>query len=191
MADQANQGDRGGKVGSSPDAARKVGGKGDFGIPESDVPGRQYTSENTKQSDPGSAHPHAGTEGGDRTAGVGGDDVGDGSNSAGDIDTSIVGVGTGGSGVGEPTGRGPGPDDSDGSSNEFASGPPSKSKPDKSAVGKVGGNKRVRGSTVTPSDDLNSGSGGGFGPDDATNPARHDDSFAGEVSSDEAGGEGG
>jgi hypothetical protein len=97
-----------GKVGSNPAAAGKIGGKGDFGVPESDVVERSYTSANPRASDRGAAQPHAGEDGG-RVAGVGGKASGPGASSGGDIDTDIIGLGTGGSGIaqspaGAPTG---------------------------------------------------------------------------------------
>src|SRR3954471_20376600 len=87
-----------GKVGSNPAAADGIGGKRDFGVPESDTIERSYTSANTRASDPGAAQPHAGEDGG-RVAGVGGNASGRGASSGGDIDTDIIGVGTGGSGI--------------------------------------------------------------------------------------------
>jgi hypothetical protein len=79
------------KPGSSAEDAAKVGGKGDFGVPESDVVGRTYTSRNTKASDPGAAQPHGG-EDGNRTTGVGGTGSGVGASSGGDLDTDFVGI---------------------------------------------------------------------------------------------------
>src|SRR5712671_6055641 len=89
-----------GKVGSDSGAAKGVGGKGDFGVPENDTI--------TRTSDRGAAQPHAG-EGEGRVAGVGGNASGRGSSSGGDLDTDIIGVGTGGSGVSQsPPGAPPG-----------------------------------------------------------------------------------
>jgi hypothetical protein len=64
---------------------------------------------------------------GKRTIGVGSTEGPDGKGSGGDVDSDIIGVGTGGgiSSDGE-LGNREGPDDSDGSSNEFASGGPAK-----------------------------------------------------------------
>lgn len=180
------------KPGSDPKAVHEVGGKGDFGVPEDDplTATRSYVSRNTKRSDPGAAQPHSREFDGRRTSGAGGNASGAGSSSGGDLDTDIVGVGTGGRGVAtsgkihEP----PGPDDSDGTSSEFASGPPARGE-NQTHVGEVGGDKRVRGGTThrqsDPSDvEVTQG------PDAATNPeARNDDSFAGEVSSADARGD--
>ena len=99
-----------GKVGSNPAAAGKIGGKGDFGVHESDTVERSYTSANTRASDRGAAQPHAGEDEG-RVAGVGGNASGPGASSGGDIDTDIVGVGTGGSGISQsPPSAPPGAD---------------------------------------------------------------------------------
>lgn len=77
--------------GSSTQDAQAAGSPSDFGVPESDVIERTYTSQNTKRSDPGNAVPRSGSDG-DRTSGVGGNDSGPGSSSGGDIDTDIVGI---------------------------------------------------------------------------------------------------
>jgi hypothetical protein len=114
------------KPGSSEADARKVGGKGDFGARAGGerTADRDYTSRNTKMSDPGNAQPFDFEDDGVRDHGAGGRNAGPGSASGGDIDPDIVGVGTGGSGVATSgvVGRPPGPDDSDGTSDEFASG---------------------------------------------------------------------
>src|SRR5690242_5138887 len=81
-----------GAVGSDPNAARSVGGKGDFGVPETGRErDRQYVSQETKSQDPGGIPAHSGVD--DRVTGVGGNSSGVGSSSGGDIDTDIVGVG--------------------------------------------------------------------------------------------------
>ena len=176
-----------GKVGSDSAAAKAAGGRGDFGVPESDTRGREYTSANTRASDRGAAQPHAGADQG-RVAGAGGNASGPGSSSGGDLDTDIVGVGTGGSGVAASGPRGTsGPDDSDGSVREFASGPPTKNKKGKKYA-------KVEG------DALDHGGGDiettaeGRGADAASRPSRGDpddldDSFRGEVSTGEASGQ--
>jgi hypothetical protein len=175
------------KVGSDPSAAKEVGGKGDFGVPEGDRIGRTYTSANTRSSDRGAAQPHAG-ENEDRTSGVGGHASGVGSSSGGDLDTDIVGVGTGGTGVAASGPRGTsGADDSDGSVREFASGPPTQNKKGKKA-GKV-----VGGDTVDHGGGDIETTAEGRGADAVSRPPRGDpepldDSFEGEVSGDEAAG---
>jgi hypothetical protein len=109
-------------------------------------------------------------------------------------------VGFGGTGISQ---AGPddeiGADESDGSSNEFAS-PVPKGRPgevevipaqrrNQRGVGKVGGSKRVRGSVQTRDGDVSTGRDA-QGADAATNPnVRGDDSFKGEISAGEAAGD--
>lgn len=178
------------KPGSDPRAAARIGGKGDFGVPESDVPERTYTSENTKASDPGASHPRAGSDEG-RVSGVGGTAVGRGASSGGDVDVDLIGVGTGGSTVsaGGSIHEKPGPDDVDADGRDFASGPPAQGK-NQTHIGQVGGDKRVDGSTVDQSGGDRDTSGFNQGADAITNPpARNDNAFAGEISLDEAAGQ--
>jgi hypothetical protein len=162
--------------GSSAADAKSLGGKGDFGVPESNVAERTYTSRNTKQADPGGAAPRSGSDG-SRTSGVGGHQSGVGSSSAGDIDTDVVdGIGMAISGkIREAAG----PDDSTGTSRDFASGPPAM------RVGPTPARPAIHGSTVQSPDDRTVGP---QGADATSNRVREDDSFAGEVSSDEASG---
>jgi hypothetical protein len=190
------------KPGSEAEKAKDVGGKGDFGVPMGSGPSRDrdYVNENTKMSDPGAAHPFDWEHDGVRDHGVGARNVGPGSGSGGDVDTDIIGVGTGGSGVAASgTVRGSGPDDSDGTSNEFGSAvpksakggavvEPARGKGQEELIGKVGGPKGVKGSTVQGRDMQSDPEG--QGADAATNPAaRGDDSFSGEVSRGEVGGD--
>src|SRR3954454_24005018 len=98
-----------GKVGSDPKAARQIGGKRDFGVPEAgSVRDRQYVSEEIKANDPGRAPEHSGNTG-NRVTGAGGNASGVGSSSGGDVDTDLIGVGTGGTGIAQD-----GPDRTDG-----------------------------------------------------------------------------
>ena len=179
------------KPGSESKEAKNVGGEGDFGAPASAGPNRErdYVNENTKRSDRGATQPMDWEHDGVRDHGAGAPDSGPGSGSAGDVDTDFTGVGTGGSTVaasGE-IGRPPGPDDSDGTSREFAAGGPAQGR-NQMDVGKVGGSKRVEGDVQTRDPDQHTNEG--EGADDVTNPqARADDSFASEVSSGEARGE--
>jgi hypothetical protein len=170
-----------GKVGSESEAARKVGGKGDFGVPESDTIGRAYTSANTRASDPGAAQPHAGDDEG-RVSGVGSNQSGPGSGSGGDLDTDIVGVGTGRGLAQNEANEPPGPDDSTGSALEFASGPPTKN-----FKGPKAG--KVEGSTVDRSGGDIETTASGRGAQAESRPVPGDDAFAGEVSMDEASGQ--
>jgi hypothetical protein len=177
------------KPGSSREDAQAVGGEGDFGESgsENNRLDRDYVSRNTKRSDPGAAQPRSGTLTGGRESGAGGSAVGTGASSGGDIDTDIVGVGTGGSGIAQSgvVNRPPGPDDSDGSSREFASGPPAKGEKGPHAG-------KVEGTTVDRTGGGRESTPQGEGADSATSPARFgDDSFKGEISSGEAGGQGG
>jgi hypothetical protein len=197
------------KPGSSAEDARKVGGKGDFGAPEGGLTGRtadrDYVSRNTKVSDPGASSPYDFEHDGVRDHGAGGRDSGPGSASGGDVDPEIIGVGTGGSGIATSgiIGRPPGPDDSDGSSDEFASGAHAQGRNQTLTGGQVGGAKRVGGgSTVSRDTDASTG-GGSQGASAVTNPIHeaggdvkhtpndaYGDSFASEVSLGEASGEG-
>lgn len=115
------------KVGSDESAAENFAEKHDFGIPSEDAapdmtiedrdfPGRPAGSKKTRSGASGK-----------RTIGVGSTEGPDGKGSGGEVDSDIIGVGSGGgvSSDGEINSP-PGPDDSDGSSNEFASGPPAK-----------------------------------------------------------------
>ena len=179
------------KPGSSAEDARKVGGEGDFGASAGqDRPAeRDYVSRNTKASDPGAAQPFGWEQEGVRDHGAGGRASGPGSASGGDIDPDIVGVGTGGSGIAASgnVGRAAGPDDSDGTSDEFASGGHAEGK-NSAGRNQVGGSKRVQGTTHSADADISTG-GDPQGSDAATNPRRGDDAFAGEISSGEAQGQ--
>ncbi|MDB5324393.1 MAG: hypothetical protein JWN40_6024 [Phycisphaerales bacterium] len=176
-----------GKVGSNPAAANSVGGKGDFGVPESDTIARSYTSHNTRASDPGAAQPHAGEDEG-RVAGVGGNASGPGASSGGDIDTDIIGVGSGGSGIAQkPAGEPTGPDTATGTARDFASGPPTKNKKGPKAGKVVGDALDHSGGDIETT-------ASGRGAAAASRPPRPDpddieDSFRGEVSQDEAAGQ--
>jgi hypothetical protein len=189
------------KPGSSSEDARKVGGQSDFGAPAGGerTADRDYVSRNTKLSDPGAAQPWDFEQDGVRDHGAGGRASGPGSASGGDIDPDIVGVGTGGSGVATSgvIGRPPGPDDSDGSSDEFASGGHAKGH-NQVPPGQLGGSKRVRGTTHSAERDASTW-GDAQGGSAVTNPihelggdvlhAPHDalgDAFASEVSIGEA-----
>lgn len=178
------------KPGSESAEAKNVGGEGDFGAAAGAGPSaeRDYVNENTKRSDRGVNQPMGWENDGVRDHGAGAPDSGPGSGSAGDLDTDFVGV-AGGSGIAASgtVGRRPGPDDSDGSSNEFASGRPAQGR-NQDHVGEVGGDKRIRGTIVTGDEDQSVNAG--EGADDVTNvQARRDDSFATEITSGEARGE--
>lgn len=165
--------------GSSAADAKAVGGSGDFGVPESNVVERTYTSRNTKRSDRGVAQPSS-SEDDSRTSGAGGNDSGPGSSSGGDLDTDIIGVGTG-LGVAESgaTNQSPGPDDASKTSADLPSRKPAKRKNPSSSL------RRVTGSTVQPPDERTIGP---QGADAAPHAEGDNDSFVGEVSNDEASG---
>ena len=165
--------------GSSVEDARAVGGKGDFGVPESNVVGRTYTSTNTKRADRGNAPPRGGADE-SRTTGVGGNASGDGSSSGGDLDTDIVGVGTDGTGI-AASGRIDEPTEKD------AAQPLPSHQIDarQRGVFHPGSADAPKGSTVERAGD---DADGETGADAAANTHRDDDSFAGEVSNDEASG---
>lgn len=185
------------KPGGLPEDASAVGGKGDFGVRADDTIARDYTSRNTKAHDRGRAQVRSGereTEG-QRVSGAGGVQGGPGSSSGGDLDADLIGVGTGGTGIAQNPSKEhvPGPDDTDGTSREFASGRPAQGR-NQTHVGKVGGNKRVKGSTVRPAEDASTGADA-QGADAATsaNSAEranaYGDGFAGEISGGEASGD--
>jgi len=184
------------KPGSGPSAGKEA--KGDFGVPAGTEPSldRDYTSQNTKASDPGTTQPMGWEHDGKRDHGVGVPDSGPGSGSAGDLDPDIIGVGTGGTGVSVS-----GPDDDDGPvandidpnarpSDAMAAGGHARGE-NQSGVGKLGGAKPIRGSTVQTGDLTMDQSP--QGSDAATNPIAYDggndDSFQGEVSRGESRGE--
>jgi len=131
MASKQNPGDDNkGKVGSDPSAAENFAEKHDFGIPSEDAAPDMTIEDRDYPGRPaGNKRTRSGASG-KRTVGVGSTEGPDGKGSGGDVDSDIIGVGSGGgvSSDGE-LGKPSGPDDSDGSSNEFASGPPAKGEP--------------------------------------------------------------
>jgi hypothetical protein len=172
------------KPGSEADQAKNVGGQGDFGVPVGSGPSRDrdYVTENTKMSDPGAAKPRSGEQDGVRTSGAGWTADGDGAGSGGDVDTDILGLGTGGGIAATGPDGAPGPDDSDGTAREFASGAPTRN-----WKGPKAG--KVEGSVMSPTDGI-AAAPSNQGSDAVTNPAaRGDDSFAAEISGGEATGQ--
>ena len=184
----ARKANKPGKVGSDPEAARHVSGRGDFGIPvdKGPTPDRDYVSGNTKASDRGAAQPRSSEFEGNRTHGAGGIASGDGSSSGGDLDPDIIGVGTG-SGVSAS-----GPDDrpgveTDGSTRGRASGPPAagENQPDTQRPEEAGTEYRSIAKAMAQGGVDSEASG--QGADAVNNPHEGgDDAFAGEVSADEA-----
>ncbi len=174
---------RTGKVGSDPEAARSIGGEGDFGAPESNPVERAYASRETKRRDPGAA-PSRSTADGRRDSGAGSPQSGPGSGSGGDLDPDIVGVGFGGSGVAQtgPT-RTQGADITTGGGSEPFAAPGPKGRPAKPPTHR----QIVRGSTMDHSGGDITTTGEGLESGSVANPqARDDDSFAADINEDEA-----
>lgn len=172
------------KPGSEGDQAADVYSEGDFGVHVTKATRgeRDYVSRNTKVSAPGSAQPWSREHDGNRQSGAGAHDSGPGSGSGGDLDPDVVGVGTGGSGlsIGGPGGEA-GAADTDGSSDQFASGG--------HATGRVPpGASRFSGSTFTGPDRTSGGDSQGADAAVTGGTETREDSFVGEVSSDEAAG---
>jgi hypothetical protein len=114
-----------GKVGSDPSAAENFAGKHDFGIPSEDAAPDMTVEDRDFPGRPAGNKKTRSGASGKRTVGVGSTEGPDGKGSGGEVDPEIIGL-DGGGGVSSDgeLGNPPGPDDSDGSSNEFASGPP-------------------------------------------------------------------
>jgi len=181
---RATAGSAAGAVGSDPRAVRSVGGKGDFGVPET---GREreraYVSQETKSQDPGALPGHSNGEG-TRTSGVGGNDSGVGSSSGGDVDTDIIGLGAGGATVSQsgPDDRRDGKDMLTGEAAGLGTNSRRTNRP-------APNDSTPPGAFVQRSDGDASTTGDGQGAASVTNPhARDDDSFAGELSMDDASG---
>src|SRR5215212_3805224 len=116
------------KVGSDPQAAENFAEKHDFGIPSEDAAPDMTIEDRDYPGRPaGSKRTRSGASG-RRTVGVGSTEGPDGKGSGGEIDTDIIGLDGSGGGVASDgqLGNTVGPDNTDGSSNEFASGPPAK-----------------------------------------------------------------
>jgi hypothetical protein len=189
---QAQGGNRGQKGSSAKPKPARVSKRtkqesGDFGVRADKTTERNYVSANTKAADPGAAHPHAG-ENDERTSGVGSNATGVGSGSGGDLDTDVVGLDGRGLAQSGPIDRGDDdsvrPDDSDGTSREFASGPP--------ATGKRGKKyQKVEGSTIDHSggDIETTAEGRGASAVNRKPRGDMDDSFVGEISEGEASGQ--
>jgi hypothetical protein len=173
------------KPGSSKEDAKKVVGKGDFGVHVDDRVEREYTSENTKRADHGYDARRSDPDDGQRVAGAGGNNSGPGSSSGGDLDPDFVGIGGVGLAGSPSKEHRDGADDTDGSSDEFASGGHAKGE-NQTNVGGVGG-PRYAGRTIAAAPDArDNGPQGADGVTNNDNP--EDSSFVGEVSSAEADG---
>ncbi len=181
-----------GKVGSSAKAARRVGGRGDFGAKESDRNERTYASRATRRGDPG-ANPGHNIGDGTRVSGVGGSSGGVGGSSGGDLDTDFIGVGTGGSGIAQSGGtdRTTGADIIGEGDEKLVAETPLKNQGDALVErGKRGARrpKQPKGDFVDHSGGDESQTDSGEGAANVTNRRRNDDSFAGEISLDESSG---
>ena len=176
------------KPGSSTEDAKALSGEHDFGVPESNTVGRAYTSANTKAADHGAAQVQDFEHKGKRDHGVGGRDSGPGSSSGGDIDTDFVGLGGVGlaTNIDKPAPDGSGRDarDTDGSSDNAASGGHAKGE-NQTLVGQVGGRHEQINVVTTP--DARTLDVGADGVSN-TGDTEIDDSFRGEISSAEASG---
>jgi hypothetical protein len=150
------------KVGSSDEAAKQIGGDGDFGAPADDQVERAYAAKTVQQHEPGEKEMRSHGEG-TRTAGVGGNSSGRASSSGGDVDAgddSLIGLG-------DP--------------NKTAT--PADNPPEHAKTQPI-----IDGSTVRPTPDVEHD--GNTGAANVNNPARNDDAFAGEITPGEATGQG-
>jgi hypothetical protein len=117
----ANSRKNDGKVGSDPAAVEKIGGKGDFGIPARDNLAR--AKEGEIEGRPAGSAPGYSGDAGARTTGVGSLGGPPGTDSGGDIDTDIIGLdGRGGLAAKSTRDDVLGADETEGSSDTFASG---------------------------------------------------------------------
>jgi hypothetical protein len=173
-----------GKVGSDPNAAHNVGGKGDFGIParsdvlkdhEGQIVGRPA----------GSAPGNTGSRG-IRTTGVGSAGGEAGHDSGGDLDPDWIGLdGKGGLSAKPVLGHTDGPDDAGEPSDTFASGKPSKTEHPKHKPGSHGAAPNAQGDYVDHSgSDTSTNNTNAAGSVTASNGA--DPGAEGEISNAEA-----
>lgn len=138
------------KVGSSPNAARRVGGKGDFGNPVA-PPAVTRLNEDDPIDRPAGSALGTGADPGRRTVGVGSRGSDDGNGSGGDIDTDFVGI-AGGAGLTQSPGGHvtKGPASTDGSSDEFAGAGGHARGENSLPKGQIGGGQsKIRGTTTS------------------------------------------
>src|SRR5439155_6767891 len=110
-----------GKVGDDPEALKKVGGKGDFGIPASDPVVRARDGD--IEGRPAGSAPGYSGDAGVRTTGVGSSGGPPGYDSGGDLDPDVIGLdGRGGLAAKPPRGDDTDANRTDGSSDAFAAG---------------------------------------------------------------------
>jgi hypothetical protein len=196
-ADTTKQTAQSGKVGSDRAADREVGGKGDFGIPASRATAPQPIGGRDKGPEQGTGYQRSGTSG-TRTSGVGHAPGAAGTGSGGDLDPDFIGLdGKGGIATSPGERKTQGPDMTDGQSDPFASGPPSKGENQLPPGTHGAPSQVVRGSTVDHSGGDATTTGSGMGSDSTESAASFsdrdipDNAAAGEITGGEAGGQGG
>ena len=201
MADQSRAASsnqkQSGKVGSDRAADKEIGGKGDFGIPAGQATAPQPIGGRDKGPEQGTGYMRSGASG-LRESGVGHAPGSPGTGSGGDLDPDFIGLdGKGGLSASPASGRTTGPDITEGGSGAFASGPPSKGENALRAGTHGAPSQVVRGSTIDRSGGDASTTGSGMGSDSTESAASlsdqdiPDNAVGGEISSGEAGGQGG
>ncbi len=117
------------KVGSSRKAAaEQPGGSQDFGIPASRAGEEANTGGRDKGPEEGTGYSRSGSRG-VRTVGVGAPVGSDGSGSGGDLDADVIGLDGTAVSLNPGERRTRGPDQTDGRTDPFASGPPAQGRP--------------------------------------------------------------
>lgn len=184
-----------GKVGSDRAADKEVGGKLDFGIPANRATAPLPDGGREKGPEQGTGPMRSGTSG-VRDAGVGHAPGGPGAGSGGDLDPDFIGLDGKGGVANDPTpGRTDGPDMTDGHSDAFASGPPAKGENELPAGTHGAAPTTIKGSVNDRSGGDASTTGSESGADSTLSPTAYprlavpDNAAAGEISSDEAGGQ--
>lgn len=185
------------KMGRDKAANREVGGKGDFGIPASQANAPEPIGGREKGPEQGTGFQRSGASGA-RVSGVGHAPGAPGTGSGGDLDPDFIGLdGKGGVAAAPDERKTDGPDMTDGHSDAFASGPPARGQNQLRPGTHGAPSQVVRGSTVDRSGGDASTTGSGMGSDSTGSAASlsdrdiPDNAAAGEISSDEAGGQGG
>lgn len=186
-----------GKVGSDRAADQEIGGKGDFGIPANQANAPQPIGGRDKGPEQGTGYQRSGASG-VRVTGVGHAPHKPGTGSGGDLDPDFIGLDKKGGVAASPGERKTdGPDMTDGRSDTFASGPPARGENQLPPGTHGAPSQVVRGSTIDRSGGDASTTGSGMGSDSTSSSASFsdrdvpDNAAAGEISSDEAGGQGG
>ena len=175
------------KPGSSVDDAHHIGGKGDFGVPESNRVERAYASRTTLDADHGRAQPWSRETLGRRESGAMSHNNGPGSGSGGDLDTSVLGLD--GSGLAQNIDPHPRHTaaDTDGSRDPAASGKPARGA-NQTHVGEVATPHPLPPGSVAMSADDRTDAPSGSDAVSHPDAGEIDDSFRGEISAGEASG---